>query len=79
MADTRPVYMCIWPGDDLRERATLFKQMKISKKQRRRIRSSNFKHMKPHVFDKLIDIMPHTLYNFDMPSIIIRHLNRGKK
>jgi hypothetical protein len=39
----------------------------ITKKCRRKIRSAYYPDMKPHIFDKLVGMLPYVLYGLAMP------------
>jgi hypothetical protein len=42
--------------------------MQLTTKQRQKLRSKYWKHMKPHIFDKLILILPHVLAGIEIPD-----------
>ncbi len=42
--------------------------MKITKKMRQKLRSRKYPDMKPHIFDKLLEALPHVMKGIKIPE-----------
>ena len=42
--------------------------MKLTKRQRIKLRSRKYNDMRPHIFDKLLYLLPHTLCGVQIPA-----------